>query len=189
MLFTRVASVSLALLSFGLFVSANPVMTPRMKRDASCLSAISTLNSTIYGVGSRFQPIKENTPDNKNFAIGLIGEIVEAIELAGFVSKVIPPVTDENTGSTDNPIADALGEVLQGVGTVLQTMVEIIPDLKSNIADVDTEFTELVTILDLLIEDFISILSVFVSQLANIFQVAGLTQLSQILNLVANETS
>ncbi len=51
----RVASVSLALLSFGLFVSANPVMTPRMKRDASCLSAISTLNSTIYGVGSRFR--------------------------------------------------------------------------------------------------------------------------------------
>ncbi|KLO12446.1 hypothetical protein SCHPADRAFT_890766 [Schizopora paradoxa] len=185
--FARVTSVLFAFLTFGLFAAANPVRV-LSKRDASCLGAINTLNSTVAGVAARFLPITVNTPDNKEFSIGLIGEIVEAIELASFVSNAIPPTSDQ-TGSTDNPIADALGEVIGGIVTVFKAMVELIPDLKDNIADADTEMTELVNILDLLISDFTNILSVFVSQLANLFEVAGLTELAKLFGFVAAETS
>lgn len=49
---------------------------------------------------------------------------------------------------------------MKGIVTVFKAMIELIPDLKDNIADADTEMTELVNILDLLISDFTNILSV-----------------------------
>jgi len=170
MQFARVASFLFAFLTLGLFVTANPVV---LQRDVSCATGISTLNATIAGIAARFQAVADNSADNQAFTLGLIEEIVEAIGVAGVVAKAIPPVS-----GTENPIASALGEVIQGMTEVFEAMVQLFPDLHSNIGDADQAMSELVTILDLLLADFVNILSVLVSQLANIFQVLGMNQLA-----------